>query len=447
MAKDSFAMWCRTLASLAAMLLTAHLPGRARAAGAVPVLAPPAVAAPAPPSPVPPPPPAPPPPAVEPATLTPPPAAATDTRPAPDPDATLKRVLSSGCRDGLADVYALGEGPSAPWAQTVLRLCGEILRRPAAGTDRAPAATLTATALRAQHDPWTQEGRGRLVLWSSLYGLWLGIATDVLFDVKGSKPVILPPLIGMGGGLALSLGLTADRPITTGQAWTVITGLDYGSINGAFWAGALDFSTKGVVGTAVTTGVAAGAVGLAVADAANPSAGDIEAVRSGVLWGGLAGFLSVAATSGDPFDKRTAFLSTAVAMDAGFLVGLGIARKYEASRNRVLIIDAGALFGSLTGLGIAWLAVSDTGNSRRTLAGLSLTGLIAGLAIATYATRNLDSHDGDRASFASTPTIPALWARAPDGHWTAGTPSPLPVWDPTGRHLAGAAFNALGGTF
>ena len=94
-----------------------------------------------------------------------------------------------------------------------------------------------------------------------------------------------------------------------------------------------------------------------MADAAHPSAGAIELVRSALLWGGLAGFLSVAALSSGPeLNGQHAALGSAIAMDAGLVLGIGLARRLEISRNRVLIIDAGALAGGLTGLAVAWLA-------------------------------------------------------------------------------------------
>ena len=443
--------------ALAAVLLAAVAPLPARAAEPAPTppaaVAPlPARAADAPPAPV----------ATPPAAVATPKAAPVEASPAApalpasppspvpaantiDPDAALKRVLRSGCRAGLAPVYGLVGNPSAPWAETVLRLCGEILRAPPRPRPaRAPAQISADDESPVREHASAQEGRGRLVFWSSLYGIWLGIATDVLFDVNGSRSVILPPLLGMGAGLGLSLALTANVPLSAGQAWTIITGLDYGSINGALWAGGFDASGKGAVGTAVASSIASTAAGLAIADAGRPTAGDIELVRSGLLWGATSGALA-ATTFGPPSgpSQASVFLGAAIAMDAGFIGGLMLARSFELSRNRVLIIDAGALGGATTGLGVAWLALNGTGNNGRALAGSTLAGLLAGIAIATYATRNLDAAHEE--PFASA--VPAIWARDADGRWRAGTPSPLPVWDGTGTRLVGATVNAVAGAF
>jgi hypothetical protein len=283
------------------------------------------------------------------------------------------------------------------------------------------------------------------VLWSSLYGIWLGVATDVLFQIDSGRHVVLAPLVGMGAGLVLSLQLTGDAPVTTGQAWTIITGFDYGTINGALWAAAFDASSKGVVGTAVTSGFAATAAALAVADAAHPSAGDVELVRSALLWGGLAGFLSVAAFSPGPdLNGQHAALASAIAMDAGFVLGIGLARRLELSRNRVLVIDAGALAGGVTGLSVAWLASAENGPSRPAWTGAALGGVAAGIVVAVLATRNMDrqnelAEDGLAA--------PAFWARSSRGHWGPGTPAPVPVADGPGHRLVGATLGILGGVF
>jgi len=269
---------------------------------------------------------------------------------AANPETALSRVLRSGCRDGLADVRALAGSPNAPWADTVARLCDDIVGQ---NLPAPPMAVIRSGS-------GTNEGRGRLVLWSSLYGIWWGVATDILFDIDGDRAVILPPLVGMAAGLGISLAATRNMHLTVGEAWTIITGLDYDTFNGALWAGGFDMSDKGVVGTALATSVAATSVGLLVANAYSPSAGDIELVRSSLLWSTIGGFLGGAALAPDARAENM-LKATAAAMDAGLLIGVALANSYELSRNRVLIIDAGALAGGLTGLGIAWLAAGSDG--------------------------------------------------------------------------------------
>jgi hypothetical protein len=350
----------------------------------------------------------------------PPPAAPSDA------DVALKRVLRSSCRDGLAEVRAHAGDPNATWAATVIRLCDDIL------LDKMQARSVTGG----------NEGRGRLVLWSSLYGIWLGIAADIMFEIDSERAVIVAPMVGLGAGIGLSLAATRSFQISVGEAWTIITGLDYGTFNGALWAGGLDMSDKGVVGTAVATSIAATSVGVLVANAKSPSAGDIELVRSSLLWGTVGGFLTTIVINPD-VSSTSAFKAVAASMDAGFVVGVALANTFDVSRNRMLLIDAGALAGGLFGAGIAWLALG-TDNSGRGLAGAALGGMLGGIAISAYATRNLDADD---AASATAPSLPALLARDIDGRWRFGSPGAVPVFDGRGSRLIGLTFNAVGGLF
>jgi hypothetical protein len=369
------------------------------------------------------PPPAPPP---APAAYAPPGAAA----PAPDPnDLILSRILRSGCRDGLAEARALAVTGGSSWAETVTRLCGQILAVPA-----------TTPVTELSYHEGERNGRPAIVIYSSVYGIWLGVATDVLIGLDDIRGAIVPPLLGMGAGLGLSLLATSDHPITGGQAWTIATGYDYGTINGALWAGGLDFSAKGVVGTALATGLSASAIGLLVAAKMEPRQGDIEVVRSGLLWGTATGMLVMAMVQVD--DEKTFLRGTGVAMDLGFLAGLAFAASFDISRNRDLLIDAGAAGGAFLGFGVTWLITAGPNMSGRALAGGTLAGIYAGMGTLIYLTRHMDAADD-----ADAPQTTALLGRDQRGRWSWGTPAANPVFDGTGHRLVGATLTAVGGTF
>jgi hypothetical protein len=355
-------------------------------------------------------------------------AAPAEAPPAPaDPhDEVLRRLLRSGCRDGLPEAHALASRGAVTWADTVARLCGEILRA---------APTPHATRARVDHD-----GRGTMVISSTLYGIWVGIATDVLFTINDQRGVIVPPLIGMGVGLGLSLVLTGDHPLTNGQAWTIVTGLEYGSVNGALWAGAFDFSATDVVGTTLATGLAAGAIGLLVAQKMSPSQGNVEVVRSGLLWGTAFGLLTMLTVATDG-SSQSYLRGAGVSMDLGLLGGLALAASFDVSRNRDLIIDAGFLGGGFAGFGLTWLVEGASSDGRGYAAG-ALGGMVAGAVTAIYLTRHMDDPDEE-----TGPTVAALLGRDARGRWSWGTPGPTPVLDGLGRRIIGATFTAVGGNF
>ena len=428
------AAWCRRAVAViaASAVMTALASGRAAAQAVTPL--PPAQ--PAQPAPAPPAPPnaMPPPVAVDPIAM--PPVDRTPVAPPPAApsaaDVALTRVLRSGCHEGLEAVREHSSDPDATWAPTVTRLCNDIL----VAKGMTPGRQVSGG----------NEGRGRMVLWSTAYGIWLGIATDILFEIDGERAVVVAPLLGLGAGLGLSLAATSNYQLTVGEAYTIITGLDYGSFNGALWAGGFDLNSKGVVGATVATSIAATSIGVLVANTKSPTAGDIEVVRSGLLWGTIGGFLTVATIGPsltDNISAQSLLKLTALSMDLGFVAGIGFASYFDLSRNRVLIIDTGALAGGLAGGGIAWL-IGGSGSEGRGIAGAALAGMLLGIGVAAYATRDLDTQN---VGIAAAPTVPALLSRDGAGRWGGGTPGPVPVFDGTGTRLVGATLSAVGGVF
>jgi hypothetical protein len=366
-------------------------------------------------------------------------ARAADIPPSPaavdDPgDEILRRVLRSGCREGLPDVQALADNASVAWAEPVARMCREVLRarRPPPRLALAPP---TAT-------PRRRSGTGTMIFASTIYGLWVGIATDVLFTIDGPRSAFAAPLLGMGAGVGLSVLLTGEHPLDNGQAWTVITGLEFGSVNGALWAGGLAFSSTDTVTTALATGFASGAVGLVLASTLDPRQGDVEVVRSGLTWGTATGLLAMLALSPDS-SSHTYLRGAGVSMDLGFLAGLGIAASFDVSRERDLLIDAGALGGAVAGLSLVRLFVGDASAVQAT-AGGALAGMYAGMATALYLTRKMPPRDDDDER---GPTVAAVWGRDARDRWGWGMPGATPVLDGLGHRVIGATFDAVAGVF
>ena len=256
-------------------------------------------------------------------------------------------------------------------------------------------------------------------------------------------PSSCAPLVGLGRGLGLSLAATSNTQLTVGEAWTIITGLDYGTHQRRALGGRPRHSNKGVVGTAVATSVAATSIGVLVANAKSPSAGDIEVVRSGLLWGTVGGSLATFAIAPDAEQHGRVRRRSPRRWTSASSLGVGLANCFDLSRNRVLIIDAGALAGGLSGLGIAWLA-AGTDNSGRGLAAAGLARHAGRHRRRRWATRDLDAQD---AGSRRRPSLPAVLARDAAGRWRFGTPGALPVFDGTGSRLVGATFSAVGGLF
>ena len=379
----------------------------------------------------------------------------------PELDDALRRVLASGCVDGLAPLSALATAPgrSGEIAAQILRLCTD-LRGKASGAPgttaprpaQPPAADAGLPSFGPPPDATVPDrhGRSRLIPALTLYGLWAGIAFDILADVNGNRTVVLFPLLGMAGGLAGSIVATRDREISNGQAWSIITGLEYGTVSGLLWAGAADASTsKGIVTSGLVAGLAGGGVGLLVA-AHRPPAGGVELVRSGGIWGTAASLMLAILSPSEP-SSQAILTTAAIGLDAGMLGGALLAWRIPISVNRVLMIDAGALAGLGFGLGGAWLIAGSSGSSRRAIGAGGLVGLAAGIVAAVVLTREMDATADTRPSN----PVPALVVYDPDshhghfGHFGWGALAVTPVAGPpgAGRAVVGAAATLLGGTF
>ncbi|HEY4185154.1 MAG TPA: hypothetical protein VGP07_08805 [Polyangia bacterium] len=361
-------------------------------------------------------------------------AAATAT---PALGAPLRRVLVSGCRDGVAELAALAASgqPGSDTAAQVVRLCADIRAH-------APAAETPDPASPPRVD---RNGRAQLVIGTTLYGIWLGISIDVLADVQNDRLVVLYPLLGMAAGLGGSLYGTHGREVTTGQAWSIITGLDYGTYNGLLWSAAISGSPTrtGVFTGGLVAGAVGGGVGLYVA-AQHPQQGAVEMVRSGGLYGTGAALMGALLLAPEDVSSRTMFTTLAIGMDAGLATGGVLSAELDLSRNRMLLIDAGTLAGLGFGLGGTWLITGSKGSSRRALGAGGLVGMGAGFVAAILLTRHLDD---EHTAQAAAPTLPALVSRDLRGRWNVGTLTLVPVADPTGRRqgMVGASVPLAAG--
>lgn len=354
-------------------------------------------------------------------------------------DAALLRVLAPHCADETAALRSAAlqaDARERALLRRIVRLC-DSLRASAAdagvrdtGVDRS--------------------GRARLVVGATGYGLWAGIAADVLLEIEDARASVVPPLVGVGLGLGASLLATSEGEITAGQAWTVITGLDYGTYSGLLLAGAAEWDeSRQVVGVALGSGLLGGALGAAAASALRPTAGDAEVVRSGGLWGfASAGLLAVAIAP----DEEPSLLGMMLAgMDGGLLAGALLADRYAVSRSRMLLGDVGALAGGVAGLGAGILAVGSPSESeRRAIAVTSLVGLHLGLGLSLFLTREMADEEAEgepRGGRAEHEPPAGLWVHDAAGEWGAGRLALQPALDATrpGVRPVGAWLPLLGG--
>ena len=301
-----------------------------------------------------------------------------------------------------------------------------------------PAAETARTRLEVVTGRQSQAGgEVELKVWSSLYGLWQGVAIPLAMDVDDPEPYGLGLLVGGPAGFLAGRALARSRPVSLGQARAITWGGTWGAIQGWGWARALDFgkgernaysgrlygedeSTQAAVASMIVGGAAGIAGGLALARR-EITPGTATSAMLASLWGTWFGFSTayLADVEGDGL--------TAAAMIAGN-VGLALgaqAGRIPLSRGRARLISVGGLIGAFGGLGLNLLVQPD---DDKTAIAIVLTSSIAGLIAGAAGTRDDrgetdSSEDLEAAASILAPGALLNWS---DGDWAFSTPLPTP---------------------
>lgn len=304
-----------------------------------------------------------------------------------------------------------------------------------------------------------RSGRAALVVAASGYGAWVGIAARALSNGFGScdlfggpinsqsapggcsRDVFVAPVGGLLVGLVGSLAMTHSGPISKAQAWSIITGLDYGTVAGFFLASTATRLNDVALQSAVGIGLGLAALGGWAASHWEPTHGQVEAARSGALWGGTAGLLIAGSWMGAGSGQgKSAVVATGLV--GGLLTGAFLASGSNISRNRMLLGDAGALTGLLSSV----VAASALGVSKdEVLVGVGLAGMVGGLALSLSLTKQWDAQGASNPQQGSS--VSAVWERNPHGNWSAGSLTLIPRFDVVDEQtrLSGAWVPVVGG--
>lgn len=325
-------------------------------------------------------------------------------------------------------------------------LMDHILRR---YPDSAAAATIRSR--RAAPDGRRREGNGRteLIVWSTLYGLWLGVAIPGMLGADGSEAYGLGLLLGGPAGFGTAWRATQDSPITDGQAGIITWAGSWGTWQGFGWAHVLDVgrecetdplpgqpaqcstdpSTEATLGWMVGGGLAGAVAGAVAAHRLDISPGDATLVNLGSLWGTWYGFvLTVLADMEDDGGLATTLMAGNIGAGAGAL----LARAYPVSRSQARIASIIGVAGGLAGAGIDLIVQPD--NAKVAIAIPAVTSALAlGLAVS-----GIELGGGAR-------------ERGSEGggaEWSLGGPLfTSPVRGPSGGYRTTLSLTLLSGTF
>ena len=279
-------------------------------------------------------------------------------------------------------------------------------------------------------------GEVELKVWSSLYGLWQGVAVPLAFNADEPEVYGLGLLVGGPAGFLIGRAMARSRPRSLGQARAITWGGTWGAIQGWGWAWALDLGTgdeDASIEAALTSMIVGGAAGIAggLAMARREiTPGASTSAMLGSLWGTWFGF-STAYLADVEGDGLTA--AAMIVGNAGLVAGALAGSRMPLSRGRARLISVGGLVGAFGGLGIVLIGQPD---GDKTVMATILASSIAGLALGAAGTREDrgESDPSENLETATSLTPPGALLNWSDGDWALSTPLPSPVLEPVGRN-------------
>lgn len=288
----------------------------------------------------------------------------------------------------------------------------------------------------------TGSGKVELQVWSTLYGLWLGIAVPGALGADDSEPYGIGLLAGGPAGFLAGKALSRGGTITEGQARAITLGGTWGSWQGYGLVELMDLGAQSICyndpdgpypgGGCVDSyddteekfagmvlGGIAGIAAGALLSRGDVSPGVATSANFGALWGSWFGFAG-AYLAGEEGDGNLAV--TLLGGDVGLVSAALLASRNNVSRSRARLVSLYGVIGGLSGLGLDLLIQPD---GDKVLVGIPLAGSIVGLALGVGMTRDFDAASMGGSGGADALPGAGLLNRS-NGEWTLGTPIPLP---------------------
>lgn len=276
-----------------------------------------------------------------------------------------------------------------------------------------------------------------LLVWSSVYGGWLGIAVPAMLGADDAEAYGLGLLLGAPAGFLAARAYASDRRVTEGHARAVTLGGTWGTWQGLGWAQVLEIgsdcsvdptgrqicndnpSAEATFATMVATGLLGVGVGGYVANRTDVTAGTSTLANVGALWGSGYGLAAGLLADVDDSDTMWALALTGGNLGLASMALLGPG--WDVSRGRARLISVAGLVGLLGGLGIDLLLLPDGSQEVATL--IPTVTSTAGLVVGTYMTRGMDAQGQTRGA-ARPPGTDGALLRWRDGGLEVDVPRP-----------------------
>ena len=230
-----------------------------------------------------------------------------------------------------------------------------------------------------------------------LFGLYSGVVVDLWNDAKSPSGAILPPLLLAGASAGLVAALDRTTKLGYGVAQSIVSGLYVGIEEGVAWAlwheasvnRTSEYGQKVVTTLILGLGTVGAVAGGVVGSAYGTTPGRASLMGSAAMWSGLvAGTFMGGITGVDD----TAMLSSAIALNAGAVLGAIVGAEVSPSIARVRFIDLGGLSGGLLVGGLYW-SMKDKGASGQGLLTAASLGMTSGLVAGWLLTRDMESDE------------------------------------------------------
>src|SRR3984957_2189838 len=240
------------------------------------------------------------------------------------------------------------------------------------------------------HPPRSQ-GRAVLAVNSALFG---GFAAFSLQRSSGSDdPRVLYPLLALGTGMGIGAALlvTDEWNITTGDAWFLSAGAQWGATSAFLIAAGNQLQP---FDDRYAWGVGGGLIGVTLATFALTRStmddGDAMLAHSGGALGLLVGGATQLLYKGKTPAELTPYRGMGYGTAAGLLAAGALATRVTTSPSRVLLVDVGVGGGALLGAAAASPLIFQNVTKEDTRGWLSATigGSVLGGALAWYLTRD-----------------------------------------------------------
>ncbi|NIM48532.1 MAG: hypothetical protein GTN62_02500 [Gemmatimonadales bacterium] len=313
------------------------------------------------------------------------------------------------------------------------------------GTRAAEEAARRVAALRGVRQAGS--GRVELIVWTTTYGVFLGLAIPAAFGADDPEPYGAGLLIGGPLGFLASSIYSRHNSMSSGQARVISFATQWGAWQGVGWQQVLEIGDREICDqfgcstetsdeapwTAAVVGSLAGlGAGVVLTRARDIPAGGAELARHAALWGAWYGL-----AAGVLADAEDDALLTAAPLggDIALLGAIPAARAWHPTSGRVRLISIAGVAGAAAGLGLDLLLnVDDEKPAVLIPTATATVGLVAGALL----TRNgkdertdsegrlsssalLNFHDGVRLAL-PTPLPTAIPAMTAEGEfrWRPG---------------------------